>query len=269
MKLTQVSIQNGIGETLHLPLHSYVNGFLVKDITGLDPVGASLVSTTVARLDGAQFQASRRETRNIVLTLGLEPDYTIHEDVGSLRRTLYNYAMPEAEVRLIFDLNGVPFASTLARVESLETSLFSASPEVQISFVAYDPDFIGVEQLKSGSPLSTGTTIVYNGTVATGLHFIYTVDNLTDPWIEIVGPSGIPRRVQFKGVFSKTFEIDTRPGNKYVKEYGGVYGNVSLLYAVHRTAIWPLLEPGTNILTFATGGNTTLTYDANLRYGGL
>ena len=101
------------------------------------------------------------------------------------------------------------------------------------------------------------------------MHFIYAVDNLTDPWIEIVGPSGIPRRLQFKGVFSKTFEIDTRPGNKYVKEYGGVYGNVSLLYAVHRTAIWPLLEPGSNILTFATGGNTTLTYDANLRYGGL
>ena len=269
MKLTQVSIQNGIGETLHLPLHSYVNGFLVKDITGLDPVGASLVSTTVARLDGAQFQASRRETRNIVLTLGLEPDYTVHEDVGSLRRTLYNYAMPEAEVRLIFDLNGVPFASTLARVESLETSLFSASPEVQISFIAYDPDFIGVVQLKTDTPLSTGTTIVYNGTVATGLHFIYVVDNLTDPWIEIVGASGIPRRLQLKGTFSKSIEVDTRPGHKYVREHGGVYGNASLLYAAQRNTFWPLLEPGSNILTFATGGNTSLGYDANLRYGGL
>lgn len=264
MKLTQVSIQNGMGETLDLPLHSYANGFLVKDITGLDPVAASLVSTTVARLDGAQFQSSRRETRNIVLTLGLEPDYTVHDDVGSLRRILYNYVMPELQVLLTFHMDGSPYATMKVRVESFETALFSASPEVQISFIGYDPDFVGVVPIYSGL-LTTGTTVQYDGTTPTGLTLTYYVDNLTDPWIEIVGASGVPRRWVLRGGFHGSLEIDTRAGNKYVKNLNGD----SLLYAVPRNTLWPILEPGVNTLSFATGGTTSLEYTANLRYGGL
>ena len=269
MKLTQVSIQNGMGETLNLPLHSYANGFLVKDIAGLDPVAASLVSTTVARLDGAQFQAARRETRNIVLTLGLEPDYTIHSSVGELRRVLYNYAMPETEVLLTFDMDGQPHATMSVRVESLETSLFTASPEVQISFVGYDPDFVGTD-LIIGNDLETGTTISYNGTVPTGLDLFYNVWSLTDPWIEIVGASGTARRLRFQGTFTNVvIGINTRPGHKSVRNLGGAPGSDSLLYAVPRNALWPLLEPGDNLLSFAQGTGTTLGYSAELRYGGL
>lgn len=268
MKLTQVSIQNGMGETLHLPLHSYANGFLVKDISGLDPVGASLVSTTVANLDGAQFQSSRRETRNVVLTLGLEPDYTVHDDVGSLRRTLYNYAMPEAEVTLTFDMDGAPYASTKVRVESLETSLFTASPEVQISFIGYDPDFMGVGRLETGI-LYGETTIRYNGTVPTGIQCIYRAKNLTDPWIEVVGPSGIPRRLLIQGVFNETFNISTQVGEKYVNKFLALPGQESLLYAVPRNTLWPVLEPGDNLLSFKGGDDVYLYLYADLRYGGL
>lgn len=268
MKLTQVSIQNGMGETLNLPLHSYANGFLVKDITGLDPVAASLVSTTVARLDGAQFQSSRRETRNIVLTLGLEPDYTIHNSVGALRQILYNYAMPESEVRLRFDVDGMAYASMVVRVESLETALFTATPEVQISFIGYDPDFVGALSVGAG-PLSSQTTIAYDGTVATGLDLVYKVQALADPWVEIVGASGIARRLRFQGTFTKTFVINTRPGHKSVRDADGAPGSDSMLYAVPRNVLWPLLEPGNNVLTFAGGTGTTLSYSAELRYGGL
>lgn len=269
MKLTQVSIQNGMGETLHLPLHSYANGFLVKDISGLDPVGASLISTTVARLDGAQFQSSRRETRNVVLTLGLEPDYTVHDDVGSLRRILYNYVMPETEVLLTFHMDGAPHATTKVRVESFETALFSATPEVQISFIGYDPDFVGVAPITSGV-LSTGTTVQYNGTVPTGLTLDYAVAGLTDPWIEIVGASGIPRRWVLRGTFHTALRINTQTGHKSVKNLNEtIPTRDSMLYAVPRNTLWPVLEPGANTLSFATGAGTTLSYTANLRYGGL
>jgi hypothetical protein len=49
--LTMVTVQNPSG-TLFLPLTDASQGYVVKDIQGLDPVKASLASSTMAQMDG-------------------------------------------------------------------------------------------------------------------------------------------------------------------------------------------------------------------------
>src|SRR5438105_1504033 len=103
MLLNTVKAKNAQGSVLELPLEDPTNGFVVRNISGLAPVKATLVSTSFANQDGEQYHSSRREARNIVLTLGLEPDYAI-QGVQTLRDQLYAYFMPKSETTLVFGL---------------------------------------------------------------------------------------------------------------------------------------------------------------------
>lgn len=138
--LTQVDITNVRSNTLSLfPLDSS-NGYVVKEIDGLDPVNATLTTSTLAQVDGAEPQNARRDVRNITIKLGLEPDY-VATTVQSLRQALYDYFMPKASVTLGFWLDGALFAITAGQVEDCQAPMFTSDPEVDISIVCYDPDF--------------------------------------------------------------------------------------------------------------------------------
>ncbi len=86
-------------QSLLLPLNEVLNGFAVESIEGLEPVKATLVSSSFAQIDGAQYHSSRREPRNIKLKMGLEPDY-VTDSVRDLRHRLYGFLMPKSEVTL-------------------------------------------------------------------------------------------------------------------------------------------------------------------------
>ena len=86
--LSQVEVLSDQGTSIILPIGEDRNGFYVKDIDGLDPVPASLSSSAFGQLDGEVEQGARREKRNIVLTVGLEPDY-VTRTVSQMRRELY------------------------------------------------------------------------------------------------------------------------------------------------------------------------------------
>jgi hypothetical protein len=86
-----VEVTNTQGQTLVLPLEAYNDGYLLSEIEGLDPVKATLVSSSFANLDGEQQQSARREARNIVLHLDLLMGYGI--PISALRRNLYIFFM--------------------------------------------------------------------------------------------------------------------------------------------------------------------------------
>ena len=98
--LTAVEAFTPQGENLFLPLQDSSGGYVVQDIDGLDPVNAQIVSSKFARLEGEQYQSSYREKRNILISLGLEPDYGAALSVSQLRSRLYDFFMPKSPVRL-------------------------------------------------------------------------------------------------------------------------------------------------------------------------
>ena len=102
-----------------LPLLDSSGGYSVKDIQGLDPGKASLVSTMLAQMDGGQLHNARRDPRNITMKLGIESDY-LTNSVAGLRSGLYDFFMPKQSATLGFYFDDVLTALTTVTVMGAE-----------------------------------------------------------------------------------------------------------------------------------------------------
>jgi hypothetical protein len=272
--LTKVEVRNIAGALLTLQLEDILNGFIVEEITGLDPVKAVLVSSGFAGLDGVQYQSSRREARQLTFRIGLEPDYGT-ESVESLRRTLYSFFMTKAPVNLRFYMSDGLTIDIDGRVETFESPLFVKEPAVDITLLCFDPDFYdSVPVVLSGSTVSTttDTLITYPGTVETGILFTLNVDRtLSEFTIYHRAPDGITRSLDFSGSLAagNVLKISTIVGAKgATKTVTGVESSV--LYGVSPQSNWIELQPGENhIRVYAVGAAIPYTITYTKRYGGL
>lgn len=283
MLLNALDVTNSRGSVLSLPLEDISGGFLVKDIQGLDPVKATIVSSSFANLDGEQYHSSRREARNIRIQLGLEPDYAI-EDVKSLRDELYQFFMPKTKAVLGFHMfdrfaeNILDQALDLkidGRIESFESSLFTKEPSVDISVMCFDPDFYDpVSVIFAGSttenPLETQLT--YPGTVETGVLLTLNVDrDLPEFTIYHRPPDESLRTIDFTYplLAGDVLKISSVVGAKSVLlTRAGVESSV--LYGVSPQSGWLEIQPGINNLrVYAEGAPIPYTIEYIKKYGGL
>lgn len=273
--ITKVEISSAQGGFLSLPLTNVLTGFPVQNIDGLDPVKATLVSTTFAQQNGAQYQSSKREPRNLTLTIGLEPNWDSGEDVSSLRKQLYKTLMPQSAVALRFFQPGEPDVILNGIVESFESALFSKDPAVDVVIIGYDPDFIEPDLVLMEEDTVTGSTntdFMYLGTVETGILFKLLVNrSITGFTIYHQATDGIPRSmlVSASAVSGDVITISTVSGNKFAtKTHAGV--DSSILYGVAPQASWFELLPGLNsIRVEISGAAIPYTIEYVRRYGGL
>lgn len=277
--LTKIDVQDlpGLSNTISLPLQDVSAGYTVKNIEGLDPVSATITSSPFAQLDGAQAQGARRETRNIVLTIGLEP-YSGGATVKALRAALYANLMPKSFVRIRFyeDNSATPWAYIDGQVESFEAPLFSQDPEVNISIVCFDPSFLAVATTVLGpsgySTVNSGGTeklISYPGTVEVGYILKLTLTRALSGGLSVQMRKGsVTQQLDISTALSNAdvIEISTVSSKKYVTRNG-----TSILYAVPVTSKWGPLYPGDNNLRVVAAGSPaiayTVTYQA--KYGGM
>lgn len=285
MLLQKLIARNSRGSVLNLPLEDISNGFLVKDIEGLGPVKATLVSSNFATMDGEEYHTSRRDKRNIVIKLGLVPDYgssSAHE----LRSQLYDFFMPKTEITLDFDMFDRHTSETdtfriLGRIESFEPVIFAKEPEVNLSIVCYESSFFELSSIVAEGdtltfPASTPRiTVSYDGTVETGA------------LLELTLPSGVNEiRVfqSFPGIGTGTsfmqlggnylagdvLKISSVPGNKFITiTRGGV--TESYLHDLVSHTGWLVLFPGDNLIAVSldVAVSRTYTLEYTKRHGGL
>lgn len=272
--LTKVEVRNSQGALLALPLEDVSSGFVVEDIQGLDPVKATLVSSSFAGSDGEQYQSSRRESRNIKIILDLEPDYAV-TSVRDLRKRLYAFFMPKTEVSLRFYMFDGLIVDILGRVESFDAPLFAKDPQATISITSFDPDFINLIPITLSGISTAGSTetlINYVGTVETGLRFVLNVDRpLSEFTIYHRPPDGTIRSLDFAGslVAGNVLAISTIFGAKgaIVTKAGS---DSSMLYGISQQSKWIELENGDNyIRVYAAGVGIPFTITYTPRYGGL
>lgn len=272
--LQAVEARTPQGDLLSLPLRDVLNGYIVQEIQGLDPVKATLVSSSFATMDGQQYHSARREARQISLKLGLEPNY-IDNTVESLRRGLYDYFMPKAVVNLRCVMEDGLEVDIQGHVESFETPLFSKEPEVDVVVMCYDPDFFDATAVVlSGNSTSTTTetTINYDGTVDTGVLFQLNVNRtMTGVTLYHRDPAGTLRSLdlQMALVNGDIVKVSTVSGSKYARKTTSG-SETSALYAVSPQSYWMKLQPGTNTFrVYATGAAVPYTLTYFNRYGGL
>jgi len=274
LTLSKVEVRTDQGVMLPLLLDDISEGILVQKITGLGPVRANIVSSSFARLDGEQYQSSRREKRNIVLQLGLEPDYT-NQTVREIRNRLYQFFLPKKRVNLRFYTDNFPTVDISGYVESFDADLFTRDPSAGISVLCFDPDFYEPTQVTvSGSTVSSGVTgnIDYEGTVDTGVVFQLKVNRSITGFTIFNTPAGQPvQSLQVTGNFlsGDTIDISTVPGDKFAQMTRGGTRS-SILYAVSPYATWTSLQPGNNAFrVYAEGAAIPYTVRYTKKHGGL
>lgn len=262
--LTVVEIQNILGSVLRLPLLDTSNGYSVRDIEGLGPVAATLTSSSLAQVDGAQAQNARRDTRNITMKIGFEPDF-VNTTVQSLRSALYDYLLPKSLVSMNFYIDDVLTMVTDGQVETFDNPLFTDDPEADISILCYDPDFYGPAPLTLSTSTRSDTNtnlITYTGNSETGLIFTLNVNRaLTDFWITNARPDNQRQKMEITGSFvsGDVITINTKPGSRAVTLMrGGV--SSSILAGFDETGIWLSLQKGDNQFgAFASGAGIPFT----------
>jgi hypothetical protein len=275
--LTTVEARSPRGDLLVFPLEDDSSGFRVAKIEGLDPVKATLVSTSFAGNDGEQYQSSRRQTRNILLNIELDPDPEV-ETVRDLRKRLYKVFMTESEVRLTFILEEGLTVDIVGRVESCETDHFSQEPAVDISIICFEPDFYDPTSLLVTGMFTTDSnpkSITYDGSVEVGVEI--TLGPVNDPISEFTIYHTLPndevRTLEFDNVpllAGDVLTINTVFGSKSaILTRSGV--DSSVLYGISPQSNWIELVPGLNkiqVYATATGGSAWKVEYTN-KYGGL
>lgn len=273
--LETVEVRTPQGSFLELPLMGVLSGYVITDIEGLDPVPATLVSSSFATMDGEQYHSARREKRNIVLKISFEPDF-VTSSVQDLRRGLYDYFMPKSLVSLRFVMDDGLEADIQGRVESFETPLFSQKPEVQISLLCFDPDFYDASSVVLVGASTNGPsemTINYGGSVEAGVVLQFNVNQTINALtVYHRDPSGTLRSMdlQVPMINGDIVKISTETGNKYARKTTGG-SESSALYAISPQAYWLKLQPGQNTIRVYAATGTTIPYTLTYltRYGGL
>lgn len=281
--VTRVEVFGASPSAPELPLGGFMpndDSIQIKNIDGLGPVAANIESTQYATTRGELYQGSSVGKRNIVMTLGYNPDWEGDQTIASLRQKLYRYFMPQFWVKLRFFTDEYPPADIEGYVESFDPNIFSQDPEVQISVVCPKPDFIEAD------------ASIITGVVDSANEFEFEYVGTVDTGFELAIRSA-PARVNYTGVINVTlmspetpqlfsvnpvtisatqyFKLSTVPNAKRVETVAVIDGAVmSLIRQMSNDSVWPVIQPGPNILKVgATLPGQVWTLGYFNRFGGL
>lgn len=250
----------------------------IRDIQGLGPVKAEITTTPSGTSRGSAYQGSSVDKRNIVLTLGYNPNW-VNQTIAGLRQLLYGYFMTQQWVKLRFFSDELPTVDIEGYVEDFDPNHFSQDPEIQISIICAKPDFIEIDASIYTGIVDDGTTwleIDYQGSVSSGLEL--RVDRSVD-LPAYSGPVTISVE-NFQGVqallldtvtidTTKSYKMSSVQGQKRVQTEALTDGAVTNLLK-NKSGDWPQLQPGENLINVQAnqpGQKWTLAYFN--RFGGL
>jgi len=253
----------------------------IRNIDGLGPVKADIATTPFASGRGELYQGSSTPKRNIVLTVGLNPDWEGEQTMASLRQILYRYLMPENWTKLRFFSQELPDVDIEGYVESMDPNIFSQDPEMQISIICPEPDFVEADATIYSGVVDDGSAELefdYAGTIKTGyeLRIDGSVDNPSYTGPITITHTAFAVEQMFKvdpvtidGV--KYFKMSSVTNAKRIQAIALADGETTnLLAEMTSDSVWPVLRPGENLLKVAgteNGQAWTMAYFN--RYGGL
>jgi hypothetical protein len=233
----------------------------ITNIDGLDPVKASAITTPYGTLDGESFDGIQVPSRNIVLTLRPNPDWTTWSP-EDLRQLIYAYFMPKNAIKLIFTSDELDPVEIDGVIDGVEANPFSQDPEFLVSLICVDPYFQAVtETVVTGTTIRPGgtlTTITNDGNIEVGIRLTVTYvsgSNANSVQVQSGDPSYTTFDVEVEPEIqsSQPFDMCSIPTKKFARiVYAGLGLPVYLTHAVAEGSVWPTLKPGDNDIGIVT-----------------
>jgi hypothetical protein len=242
----------------------------VKNVDGIEPVKASVSTSPYGVVSGEAITGTSVGTRNIVLTLGLNPDWDT-QTYEELRKELYKYFMPQQKITLYFESTHLPRCMIDGVVESMAPNIFSKDPEAQISIICGRPEFIATDVSNiTGHVNDSRIEFEYEGSAKTGMTVVITPSATRGAYtgsltIHIEDLLIILDDVTIDNTHG--LELKSVPGSKHVKD---PISGANLLGRVRDGYSWPYIAPGINsfiITADLPGQNWAMSYIA--MFGGL
>lgn len=225
--------------------------FEVRNIDGLGPVKAEVSTTPMGSVDEESYTGSNIGKRNIVFTIGLDPDWQ-DWTASRLRRHLELYFMPKQPIQLVFETMEFSPVEISGYVESNEPNMFSKDPEHVISVICPAPNFVSVDPiLISGTTVDDPYPIDYAGSVETGFTVSVHEDAEAADILTIRSNAEDPGEDYF--TVNKTdvinastrFMVSSIARQKFVRNYDTPSNDITnLLNFVAEGSTWPKLQPG-------------------------
>lgn len=277
----EAKIENSSGNVLTLTGNESV--YQVIDITGLNPPAAQINTTTIVGLDGAVFNSSKLQTRNLVLTI------KINGNVEQNRLLLYNYFKTKDWCKFYYS-NSSLNVSIEGYVENVECDLFTNNELAQISILCPYPYFRSLNEILTdssnslpqfvfpfsiniGEPVIISTLdsetdgiSVYNGSESeTGT--VVQIDVLqAASSIEIKNTStGDDFEINYSFLADDLIIINTNKGQKSITLIrAGVISNI--FSALQPGSVFFQLSPGVNNFDFLVSGSAANNNDITITF---
>ena len=223
--------------------------YILKNALGLGPpeVDVSIINTLNA---GGYYQTRRPQPREVVLHVGLNPNFGIDQTASDLRQTLYGLLTPGMtdSVRIEIMAEDVVLAYTIGYVKKLEIAPFSKTPEVQITISCLQWYFLAPAPVYLEPPAKASPIIHNAGTAPAGFHMDLTFTAATTNWV-LTAASGKKMNFIYNFPINSTLHIDTRPGYRGIKLSVPLQADKNILYSLSADSVWHMLYGGDNPFT--------------------
>lgn len=278
IKFNRVRLAGRTNVDLPIALSSLADPFQVQDISGLGPSEADVFITTSINGVGS-FHGRRPRSRQIVVTVKLNPAYDVDETYADLRHKIYEMtSTPTGEISFLLfqdsvdggEITSTAIAGINGYVSKMDISIFDREPKVQIVI-----DCVG-SNLKAIYPVTkdpfaadnvTDVVVENQGNAPVGFEVNFTMgEDVTDGfYLWAINPSivDIPTMtidydfLQFDKVY-----INTVPGQRYASvTRNGVKKNL-LPYI---SGEWPKLMVGSN--TVAINRRVDTGFPLTIKWG--
>ena len=248
------------------------DSLILQTVTGLGPPDKNLFIGDYAR-DGGVYGGRRVTSRNPVLTIKINPNFSLNETVDGWRDILYRAfndpLITGDDVTLILHDDIKPDRKLTGYTEKFEGESFSADTSVQISMVCPDPYLRDLNPTVVNPP--AGTTgwqkvpFTYTGTAEAGFETTIKVQATTTTLtLDNNGRKMVLTYPSFQA--NDIVYINTKPGERAIKlTRAGVTSDI--LYTLYSESPWlDLHSMSNNLQVYGAASTNIVAAITNLTY---
>lgn len=256
--------------------------YQVISIKGLNPPSAHLNTTSVSGMDGAMYNSSRLNTRNIVILV------KINGDIEENRQNLYTFCPTKEKVRFYFSNNNQDVYVD-GYVDSVECDLFTNDERMQISIICPQPYFLDMSDTKvDGSSISAFFTFPFSIDLGSPIPFSEIVlNNETNLYNDSVNEIGMVIGIDIETSVNTILIRNTGTGATFTLSYSFVSGDhvqiitmkgqksiiltrngisTNIFSAMQIGSVFFQLATGDNFFSYLVDGNASNNVNINIMF---